>query len=63
MDVARQMCVDVLVPVFVMARLELRARDRDSGLELPPRSVIPQVRSMYMLPGGGGFNTVLETKI
>ena len=53
--VARQMGVDVLVPVFVLAQLELRARDSDGGREVPPRGVFPKVRPMYMLPGEWGF--------
>ncbi len=63
MHVARQVGVDVLVTMFMFTQLELRARDSDGGLEVPPRSVFRNVRSMYMLPGEWGFfNTVLEAK-
>ena len=54
-DRRRQIGVDVLVPVFMLAQLELRARDSDGGLEVPPRGVFPNVRPMYMLPEEGGF--------
>ncbi len=61
MHVTWQVGVDVLVTIFMLARLELRARDSDGGLEVAPRTMFPNVRSMYVLPGESGFfNTVLE---
>jgi hypothetical protein len=53
--VTRQVGVDVLVTMFMLARLELRARDSDGGLEVAPRSVYGNVRSMYVLPGEWGI--------
>ena len=55
MHVTRQVGVDVLVAMFMLARIELRARDSDGGLEVAPRSVYGNVRSMYVLPGEWGI--------
>jgi hypothetical protein len=55
MHVTRQVGVDVLVSMFMLAQLELRARDSDGGLEVAPRSMFRNVRSMYVLPGEWGF--------
>jgi hypothetical protein len=39
------------VPTYRAIKAELRARDSDGGLEVAPRSVYGNVRSMFVLPG------------